>query len=205
MITIVACDDHRIVCVGIQRVLSSAADMSVLAAAVTPDDLLEEVARLQPTIALLDINLGSTSGLDLIDPVTERSPETKIIFFTMYDSTAYVRRAKELGARGYITKDRLDHELIDLIREVVGSDGFVSSVATTEPKDATAPVESLTARELDVLTMLAQGMTNAEIATSLYLSRRTVESHRARIQIKLGLKTRAELARALAASTLRSG
>lgn len=202
MITVVACDDHNIVCAGIARVFNQAIGVTFVGTALTPADLMRQVQDHSPTIVLLDINLGETSGLDLIKPIAAVSPKSKVVLFSMYDSAAYVRRARELGARGYITKDRLDDELIQITREVAASDQFVSSVNTSEPEDHTAgaPLELLTAREFEVLKLLASGMTNAEIASALFLSRRTVESHRARIQIKLQLRTRAELARALLGS-----
>lgn len=199
MITVIACDDHAIVCAGIERVLSTVSGVSFLGSALTAPDLISKVERDAPSIVLLDINLGETSGFDLIESIAAVSPKTKVVFFSMYDGIPYVRRARELGAAGYVTKDRLDGELVQILRTVAAGDEFVSSVSTTdrESREAAADLELLSSRELEVLTMLADGMTNGEIARVLFLSRRTVESHRARIQLKLGLKTRAELAKAL--------
>jgi DNA-binding NarL/FixJ family response regulator len=198
MITIVTCDDHRIVAAGIRRILAETTDLVLQASVLTAADLLTAVKELRPAVAVVDIDLPDGNGLELPGRIREASPTTKTVIFSMYSGRAYVQKARANGASAYLTKACLDEELTATIRAVAHSDGFVSSQQAGEvPADA--PIKSLdvlSARELEVLKLLSQGLTNSEIASDLFVSPRTVEGHRASIQRKLGLRTRAELARA---------
>jgi DNA-binding NarL/FixJ family response regulator len=199
MITIVTCDDHRIVAAGIRRILAETTDLVLQASVLTAADLLTAVKELRPAVAVVDIDLPDGNGLELPGRIREASPTTKTVIFSMYSGRAYVQKARANGASAYLTKACLDEELTATIRAVAHNDGFVSSSQQAGEVPADAPIKSLdvlSARELEVLKLLSQGLTNSEIATSLFVSPRTVEGHRASIQRKLGLRTRAELARA---------
>lgn len=198
MITVVTCDDHGIVCAGIGRILGGTSDLVLQASVLTGADLLVAVKQLQPSVAVVDIDLPDGSGLDLPVRIAELSPSTKTVMFSMYSARAYVEQAKAQGASAYLTKACLDGELTATIRAVVESDCFVSLQQSAAPPAAGPPtaLDLLSARELEVLKLLTLGLTNSEIATELFVSPRTVEAHRASIQRKLGLRTRAELARA---------
>lgn len=198
MISIVTCDDHRIVAAGIRRILAETPDLVLQGSVVTAAELLAMVKELRPSVAVVDIDLPDGSGLELPARIAEASPTTKTIIFSMYSGRAYVQKAKANGASAYLTKACLDEELIATIRAVVDSADFVS-LAHEGEVPAETPITSLdplSARELEVLKLLTRGLTNSEIATELFVSPRTVEGHRASIQRKLGLRTRAELARA---------
>jgi DNA-binding NarL/FixJ family response regulator len=199
MITVVSCDDHGIVGSGIGRLLAATPDMTLEAVVLNAADLLTAVTRYQPTVAVIDIDLPDASGLDLLGPIAELSPDTRAVIFTMHNARGYVEKAKNLGARGYVTKECLDVELISTIRGAANGDDFLSSRQVRPGPAPTAPrsFDVLTAREFEVLGLLAQGLTNSEIAHALFVSPRTVETHRASVQRKLGLRTRAELARAV--------
>ncbi|HEV7826675.1 MAG TPA: response regulator transcription factor [Mycobacteriales bacterium] len=198
-IRVVVCDDHGIVRSGIRRILDETPDIRLEAAAPTGALLLQAVADYRPEVVVLDIRLSDGSGLDLLGPIAEISPETRVVMLSMYDARGYVEKAKARGARGYVTKDCLDQDLLAALRGVMQDKGFVSF--RPEGTDARAPrsesaLNALSSRELEVLRLLAGGLTNSEVAEELGVSPRTVESHRAGLQRKLLLRTRAELARA---------
>ncbi len=176
--------------------LAEADDLTLLASASACHQMLTEIRTFRPGLALLDIRLSDGSGLDLLAPIAEISPDTRVVMLSMFGARAYVERARAQGARGYLTKDCLEDELIGALRKVLAGDEFVCPhLRPTDRPQRGHPVDALTARELDVLELLVLGLTNAEIAERLVVSPRTVESHRAVVQRKLGVRTRAELAR----------
>ncbi|HEY1969815.1 MAG TPA: response regulator transcription factor [Pseudonocardia sp.] len=201
MIGVVVCDDHGIVRSGIRRILEDTDDLELLAAVSTGAELIDALARYQPDLAVLDIRLADGSGLDLLTTVHQISPRTRVVMLSMYGAKGYVEKARAGGARGYLTKECLEDELIGALRRVMTEDGFVSSVppagrmAGRGRNGPGSAVDQLSAREAEVLGLLLQGLTNPEIADRLCVSPRTVESHRAGVQRKLGVRTRAELAR----------
>lgn len=197
MIGVVVCDDHGIVRSGIRRILAGTDDIRVLAAASTGAELLALVAEHRPDVAVVDIRLADCSGLDLLGPVAELRPDTRVVMLSMYGARGYVEKARALGARGYVTKECLEDELIGAVRRVMADPGFVSFRPAGQRSSGSrrGATDALSAREVEVLALLASGMTNAEIADRLFLSCRTVESHRAALQRKLGVRSRAELAR----------
>ena len=197
MIDVVVCDDHGIVRSGIRRILAGTDDIRVLAAASTGAELLDAVAEHHPDVAVVDIRLVDGNGLELLRPVAELCPTTRVVVLSMYGARGYVEKARALGARGYVTKDCLEDELIGAVRQVMADADFVSLRPVGKRIAGSRPgtTDALSAREGEVLALLASGMTNAEIADRLFLSCRTVESHRAALQRKLGVRSRAELAR----------
>ncbi|ABH00314.1 MULTISPECIES: response regulator [Rhodococcus] len=200
MISVVVCDDHGIIRSGIRRILETTTDFHLVASAPTGELLLQAVRDFAPELVVLDIRLTDCNGLDLLEQISAISPETRVVMLSMYGAKGYVEKAKTRGARGYITKECLDEELVSVLYAVMKDEGFVSFRAdTTEPGGPEslleANIDSLSSRELDVLKMIASGLTNTEIAEELTVSPRTVESHRASIQRKLLIRTRAELAR----------
>jgi DNA-binding NarL/FixJ family response regulator len=200
MISVVVCDDHGIIRSGIQRILETTTDFHVVASAATGELLLRAIRNFQPELAVLDIRLTDSNGLDLLEQISAISPETRVVMLSMYGARGYVEKAKARGARGYITKECLDEELLSVLCAVMKDKGFVSfRSGATEPGRSTDPIaaniDSLSSRELEVMKLIASGLTNTEIAEELTVSPRTVESHRASIQRKLVIRTRAELAR----------
>jgi len=192
----VVCDDHGIIRSGVGRMLAEAGDLTLLASTSTCSQLLTEIRAHRPGLALLDIRLSDGSGLDLLGPISRISPSTRVVMLSMFGARAYIERARSRGARGYLTKDCLEDELIAALRKVLTGDEFVCPhLRPADPAEPDHPMDALTAREVDVLELLVLGLTNAEIAERLVVSPRTVESHRAVVQRKLGMRTRAELAR----------
>lgn len=200
MISVMVCDDHGIIRSGIQRILETTPDFRLVASASTGERLLQAVQDSAPDLVVLDIRLSDCNGLDLLEQISTLSPDTRVVMLSMYSARGYIEKAKTLGARGYITKECLDEELVSVLYAVMKDEGFVSLRADTDqPRRSESPldpnIDSLSSRELEVMKLIASGLTNTEIAEELTVSPRTVESHRASIQRKLLIRTRAELAR----------
>lgn len=194
MISVVVCDDHGIIRSGIARILENTADFELVAAAPTGELLLQAVRDLRPDLVVLDIRLTDCSGLDLLKKILNIAPHTRVVMLSMYSAKGYIEKARTQGARGYITKECLDEELVSVLQAVMTEDGFVSFRSGEPEKRVEADIDSLSSRELEVMVLIASGLSNAEIADQLTVSPRTVESHRASIQRKLLIRTRAELA-----------
>ena len=142
---------------------------------------------------------GELTSLDAIPRVQEVSPTTRVVVLTMQEDPEFARRALRAGAAGYVLKEAADDELVDAVRRVAEGGTYLNprlgAILAAAPPEPTGPPDDLTEREVEVLRLIALGHTNAEIAADLFLSVRTVESHRAHIQQKLGRSTRAELVR----------
>jgi two-component system response regulator NreC len=199
-ITIVIADDHLVVRSGLRMVLERAGGFEVVSEAGDADAALRTVLGHKPAILVLDLNMpGELTSLDAIPRVREVSPTTRVVVLTMQDDPQFARRALRAGAAGYVLKEAADDELVEAVRRVAEGGTYLNprlgAMLAAAPPEPSGPPDDLTEREVDVLRLIALGNTNAEIAEELYLSVRTVESHRAHIQQKLGRSTRAELVR----------
>ena len=201
-LTVVLCDDHQIMRSGLRRVLAESAAIEVVGDAGTAEEAIAEVRRTRPDVLVLDLSLPDASGISVIDSVGVVSPTTKVLILTMHDDVAYLRRAFASGALGYVVKAAADVELLQAVCEVGAGRRYVhptlgAALLGAEPgrvrsKDADV---ALSERESEILRLLALGYTNAEMGEMLRLSVRTVETYRHRLQQKVGLRSRAELAR----------
>ena len=195
-ITVVLADDHEIVRDGIRMVLESEPDIEVVAEAGTAEDAARYVLGHKPSVLVLDLNMPGSSSLDAIPKVLENSPATSVIVLTMQSEPAFARRALQAGASGYVVKHSAARELVEAIRVAIAGETYINpklgAKLAAEPVDQ-GPPDDLTPREIEVLGLLAGGFMNPEIAEKLVLSVRTVETHRANIQRKTGITTRAEL------------
>jgi two-component system, NarL family, response regulator NreC len=199
-ITIVLADDHAVVRSGLRMVLEREQDFAVVSEAADADSALRTVLGHKPTILVLDLNMpGEPTSLDAIPRVQDVSPATRVVVLTMQEDPEFARRALRAGAAGYVLKEAADDELVDAVRRVAAGATYLNprlgAILAAAPPQAAGPPDDLTEREVEVLRLIALGHTNAEIAQELFLSVRTVESHRAHIQQKLGRSTRAELVR----------
>lgn len=196
-ITVVLADDHQVVRSGLRMLIEAEPGMEVVAEAGDVESAKRYVLGHKPTVLMLDLNMPGGSSLEAIPALLEISPDTKIVVLTMQDDPAFAKQAMGAGASGYVLKEAAEAELVDAIK-IVASEGTYlqpsvgAKLAAQSLGDDAPP---LTDRERDVLNLIALGHTNNEIAAQLYLSVRTVESHRAHIQDKLDLSTRAELVR----------
>jgi two-component system response regulator NreC len=147
-------------------------------------------------VLVLDLNMGGESSLDAIPRLRADWPETQIVVLTMQEDPAFARAALRAGALGYVLKDAADDELMNAVLLAARGQTYLNpqlgARLAAQPAEDIAP-DNLSPRETEVLTLIALGHTNTEIAASLFLSVRTVESHRSHIQQKIGLTTRAEL------------
>jgi two-component system response regulator NreC len=199
VITIVLADDHPVVRSGLRALLDAEEDLEVVAEAGDVPDTIRYVRGHQPDVAVVDLNMPGGSTLPAIAEMHDASPETKVVVLTMQADPSFAREALAAGATAYVVKAADATELKTAIRTAVQGRTYLdpelgARMAAATGSTVSGPTE-LTDRELGVLKLLALGHTNAEIAEQLFLSVRTVESHRARIQRKLGTTGRAELVR----------
>jgi two-component system response regulator NreC len=195
--TIVLADDHTVMRSALRMLLDAEDDFEVVAEAGTAEDAVRYVRGHKPTVLILDLNMPGGSSLEAIPEIREASPATEIVVLTMQNEPAFARRALQAGVRGYVLKEAADAELVQAVRSAAAGDTYLQPAlgarlaAGADGRQA----DELSDRERDVLRLIALGHTNAEVAEQLYISIRTVESHRAHIQQKLRLSTRAELVR----------
>lgn len=202
-VRVVICDDHKVVRAGLSRVLAEKEDIEVVADVGTASEMAAATARLHPDVVILDIALPDASGITAIEGVIRSSPKTKVLILTMHDDVAYLREAFAAGALGYVLKAAADVELIHAVHDVAAGKRYVHPElgaallgAGGKPIDQPGDRElGLSEREVEILRLLALGHTNPEMAALLNLSVRTVETYRYRLQQKVGLRSRAELAR----------
>jgi two-component system response regulator NreC len=181
----------------LKLLLEAEEGLSVVAEAGDVPTVMRKVRGHRPRVLILDLNLPGTSGLSAIPSILEASPETRIVVLTMQNDPVFAREALSAGALGYVLKEAADTEVVAAVRSAAADQmyvnpGFGVRLATEGAGPIEAPA-ALSARETEVLGMIADGYTNAEIADRLSLSIRTVESHRAHIHRKTGRTTRAEL------------
>jgi two-component system response regulator NreC len=199
VIRILVVDDHAVVRSGLRLVLDAEPDFETVAAAGSMREAVFAARREQPDIVLMDLVMPGGSGIEATPAVLKEAPDAKVLVLSMQDDPAYVREAFAAGASGYVLKEAADTELVAAIREVAEGGRYVhpalgARLVTAEAEERRrVEADPLSEREREVLRLLALGHTNQEIAKTLYLSVRTVETHRAHIMQKLRLATRAEL------------
>jgi two-component system, NarL family, response regulator NreC len=195
--TIVLADDHAVVRSALRMLLEAEPGFEVVAEAGDAPNAVRYVRGHKPTVLILDLNMPGPSSLESIPAIKEASPDTQIVVLTMQAETAFARRALQAGVVGYLLKEAADDELVKAVRSAAEGRTYLQPALgarlAAEPEGG--PKYDLSERETEVLRRIALGYTNAEIAEQLFLSIRTVESHRAHIQQKLGLTTRSELVR----------
>lgn len=201
-IRVALCDDHAMVRGGLRRILDEEHDLEVVGEAGNAEDAVALAAAVHPDVFVMDLGLPRTSGIEATRQVVAASPTTRVLVLTVHDDVAYLRKAFDAGAAGYLVKEAADVELVLAVRHVASGEEYVHpalGAALLAPGAAGprpgGPGGELSDRELEVLRLVALGHTNAEVATELYVSVRTVETHRAHLQQKLGLRARADLVR----------
>lgn len=190
-------DDHTIVRSALRALLESEGEFEVVAEAGEVEEAVRKVLAYKPDVIVLDLSMPGGPSLDAIPRMLEASPQTAIVVLTMENEPRFAREAFRAGALGFVLKEAADTELVAAVNAAVGGLRYLNpqlgGLLAMAPDAPAGPPDGLTEREADVLRLVALGHTNAEISEQLYLSIRTVESHRARIQQKVGRTTRAEL------------
>jgi two-component system, NarL family, response regulator NreC len=196
-IKVVLADDHELVRRSMRLLLERESDVEVVAEARDLLTAMQHVSGHLPHVLLLDLQMPNGSSIEVIRRLRAQAPETEIVVATMEDSPVFARAAIDVGAVGYVLKDDATSELPLAIRCAARGEEYVSPrvAARLDALRRTVHDDGLSARETDVLRLIALGFTSAEISDRLHLSRRTVESHRRRIHRKLGLAKRSELVR----------
>jgi DNA-binding NarL/FixJ family response regulator len=195
MIGVLLIDDHAVVRAGLRSRLDAEGDIAVVGEAGTTASGVARARALQPDVVLMDILMPHGSGIDAIPEIARVAPAAKVLMLSSQASPSTVREALTAGAAGYITKGRPDADVLAAIRSVAAGTRYVEPElgAQLVVADSVPELEPLSDRERDVLQLLALGYMNQEIGKKLYISVRTVDTHRAHIMRKLGLGTRAEL------------
>lgn len=196
-IKIVIADDHAIVRRGLRQLLDGEEGFEVVAEAEDVESARRYLRGHHPDVLVLDLNMPGEPSIDAIPKLRSEFPETQIVVLTMQNEPAYARSALGAGVLGYVLKESADAELVEAIRAAVAGEQYLNprlgaKVAAEPPP---GPPDGLSDRELEILRLIALGFTNSQVAEELFLSVRTVETHRAHIQQKLGLSDRAELVR----------
>ena len=197
-------DDHPLVRKGLIDLVSEAENMAFVGEATCRLTGVEMIKEVGPDVALVDLSLGKSSGLELLKDIVSQFPSTRALVLSMHDESLFAHRCLEAGASGYICKQQHPDEVLNAIRTVARDELYLSSsmssdllsrVVGRQQNDRGGFVSVLTDREYQVFEALGKGLTVREIAEQLFISRKTVENHRDRIKAKLGLSTANELLR----------
>jgi DNA-binding NarL/FixJ family response regulator len=201
VIRVLIADDHGIVRSGLRMLIDRQNDMEVVAEADDGVAALESTQAHRPDVAVLDVSMPRMTGLQAAREIRSHVPETRVLLLSMHDDERYFLEGLASGASGYVLKRAADTDLIGAVRAVAGGQTFLSTDAQRELMDAwlesgrSEPDDPLTPRELEVVKLIAEAYTNRQIAETLKLSEKTVESHRANVLSKLAMRDRVEVVR----------
>lgn len=203
-LSLLIADDHHIIRHGLKDMFKSEPDFRVMAEANSGIETLRLVEKYKPDVLVLDLMMPSLSGVEVLEQLGQRSPRTRVVVLSIHDNVAYVARALRLGATCYVRKDATAGQLVHAIREAAAgrrylspgiSEAAVAAYETHATDQVLDPYNTLTSREREVLGLAAEGLSSSEIAKRLFISPRTVESHRANLMRKLDLRNQTELVR----------
>ncbi len=201
---ILLADDHEIVRSGLRAVLGSEPDLEVVAEASDGREALELALREDVDLAILDVAMPQLTGLQVAAELSRRRPELRVLILSMHDSEQYFFEALKAGASGYVLKSGAGRDLVDACRSAMRGEPFLYPAAITAlirdfldrgARGDAVPDDPLTAREQQVVKLIAEGHTSEEIAEALVISKKTVDRHRANVLEKLGLRNRVDLTR----------
>ncbi len=204
MTTILLADDHAVVRQGLKSLLEDEPNFSIVGEAGSGLDAIRMCSELKPDVLVLDIMMEDISGIEVARQVKENCPRTAVVVLSMYGDKKHVLEALQAGAKAYVAKKSVSSELVHAVKEVlVGrrylgpslADVVVDAYLEKAESGPTDPYDSLSRREREVLHLAAHGHTNAEIADRLFISRRTVETHRANVMRKLNISNQTDLLR----------
>jgi len=199
-ITVLIADDHAVVRDGLQALLAKAGDVQVVGVAGNGREVIEQAQRVRPEVVVMDIGMPELDGVEATRRLREKCPETRVLILSMHLTSEHVVRALNAGAHGYVLKESAGEEVVEAIRAVAAGRRYLSHQISELMIDdflrdgvKVSPLDRLSLRESEVLKFVVEGHTNADIAERLALSIKTVETYRARIMRKLGVKDTVEL------------
>jgi two-component system, NarL family, response regulator NreC len=207
-IRVLLADDHAVLRAGLRLLINTQPDMEVVGEAANGHEAVRRTLETSPDVAIVDLTMPEGGGIQAIEQIRQKCPDTRVLVLTMHDDTAYLRSALAAGVSGYVVKKSADSELISAIQAVYRGHMFVDLASSSNAiQDALVDKEGkpslgqpdakgfLSQREKEVLHLLAQGYTNQQVADRLCLSVKTIETYRSRLAEKLELKTRADIVR----------
>ena len=195
-------DDHPVFRQGIARLIGKLPEVTICGEAENAQAAIAATRTLKPDVVLLDVSLPGTNGIELIKVMLAEQPRLIILMLSMHEESLYALRALRAGAKGYVMKDEVIESVLDALRKVIGGGVYVSpkfserlvfKAIQGSDSDMGSPVDKLSDRELEVLQLFGRGKTTREIADTLRLSGKTIETHRLHIKEKLGFKTADEM------------
>jgi len=199
MIRVLIADDHLVVREGLRTILDAAPDLELAGEASDGAEAVQLAGELSPDVVLMDLRMPNVDGIEAIQQIKDRYPEVEIVILTTYDDDEHIVRGLRAGARGYLLKDSGRNILFETIRAAARGESLLPSAVVekvvahlAEPKAAPIQAGTLSAREQEVLALLADGAANKEIAARLHIAERTVKAHVTSIFNKLGVNSRAE-------------
>jgi DNA-binding NarL/FixJ family response regulator len=198
---ILIADDHGIVLAGIRLLLERQPNMEVVAEAADGVEAVAQALAVHPDLAILDVGMPRMTGLQAARAIRAHLPDARVLMLSMHDDEHYLFEALKAGASGYVLKREADQDLVSAVRAVGRGDAFLTNAAERSlirqwmTEGSEGPAVPLTPREEEVVKLIAEAHTNAQIAEILHLSEKTVESHRANVLRKLGMRDRVELVR----------
>ncbi len=202
-IRVLLADDHQLIIDGISAILKNESDFELIGSFNNGQDALENINGLSPDIAIVDIEMPELSGIEILE-IISKSSNTKIIILSAYEELSLIKRCLSLGAKGYLLKRSNPNEIIDAVKRVAEGGSYFSQEVTekyindsttiSESKESKVKgIEILTERELEVLKLIVDGNSNPQIAEQLYISKRTVDTHRVNLMQKLDIHSTVEL------------
>lgn len=201
-IRILLADDHAVLRAGLRALLAAQSDLEVVGEATDGAEAIRQTQALRPDVVVMDIGMPGVSGIDATARIKRDLPTVKVLILSMHDDRGYLRQVLRAGASGYVLKKAADTELLAAIRAAARGDIFLDPALAkalveevVEPRSAVGETPALSDREREVLRLIAHGHTNQEVADRLCISVKSVETYKARLMEKLGLKGRAELVR----------
>ena len=199
MIRILIADDHTIMREGLKRILEGETEIEVVAEAVDGLDALQKVRNGGIDLIVLDLSMPGRSGVDLIRQIKDEAPKLPILILTMHEEEQYAVRAIRAGANGYLTKESAGLELVNAIHKIASGRPYISMTVAEQlamnlmPEDVALPHKTLSDREFEIFQLLVQGKSLTDIADGLFLSVKTVSTHKTRILVKMRMKNLPEL------------
>jgi len=194
MIRVLLADDHAVVRDGLRALLEAQADIEVVGDAANGREVLRQARQLRPDVVVMDIAMPELNGVEATRQMRDACPTTQVLILSMHSTTEHIFRALQAGARGYLLKDSAGSEVVEAVRVVHAGRRYLShKIAAAVVDDyiaerhQTSPLDSLSRRERQILQLVAEGKSSAEIAAKLFLSPKTVDTYRSRMMHKLGV------------------